>query len=180
MDWRILYIIGKLLKRRCLKWARMTHLDISNTSYGQKKGRESNWQFDSQPLKVGNQPNFLAFRWRETYHWKALNEGYNFALNLILIGGLQTKLWAPKSQKSQLWEFWDSHLEVSGQNAIWMWASWRGIDYNIRGKVVASPKSGLWWVLWVRIYPWWVLAPKVFKLCINQLVVWFVHIRVSD
>jgi len=27
MDWKF-YIIEKLLKRRCLKWARMTHLDI--------------------------------------------------------------------------------------------------------------------------------------------------------
>jgi len=25
---RVLYIIGKLLERKCLKWARMTHLDI--------------------------------------------------------------------------------------------------------------------------------------------------------
>jgi len=41
------YIIRKLLKHRCLKWARITHLDIWNTSYGQKKGRESNWQFNS-------------------------------------------------------------------------------------------------------------------------------------
>jgi hypothetical protein len=56
--WRILYIIGKILKLRCLKWARMTHLNISNTSYGQKKGRESNWQFDSRPLKVENCPDF--------------------------------------------------------------------------------------------------------------------------
>jgi hypothetical protein len=40
-SWRVLYIIGKLLKCRCLKWARMAHLDIWNTSYGQKKGRES-------------------------------------------------------------------------------------------------------------------------------------------
>jgi hypothetical protein len=30
------------------------------------------------------------------YRWKALDEGYNFALNLILIEGLHTKLWAPK------------------------------------------------------------------------------------
>jgi hypothetical protein len=37
-----IYIIGKLLKRRCLKWARIAHLDIWNTSYRQKKGRESN------------------------------------------------------------------------------------------------------------------------------------------
>jgi hypothetical protein len=54
LDWIVFYIIGKLLKRRCLKWAHMTHLDILNTSYGQKKGRESNWQFDSRPLKVWN------------------------------------------------------------------------------------------------------------------------------
>jgi len=74
----------------------MTHLDIWNTSYGQKKGRESNWQIDSQPLKVGNQPDFLAFRWHATYRWKALEEGYNFASDLISIRGLNNKLWGPK------------------------------------------------------------------------------------
>ncbi len=31
-----------------------------------------------------------------TYHWEALNQDYNFASDLILIGGLHTKLWAPK------------------------------------------------------------------------------------
>jgi hypothetical protein len=46
MAYGILYIIKKLLKRRCLKWARIAHLDIWNTSYGQKNGQESNWQFD--------------------------------------------------------------------------------------------------------------------------------------
>jgi hypothetical protein len=93
---RIFYTIGKLLKRRCIKWACITHLDICNISYGQKKGRESNWQFDSQPLKVRNRPDFLVCRWRATYHWKAVDEGYNFVLNLILIVGLHTKLWGPK------------------------------------------------------------------------------------
>ncbi len=29
-------------------------------------------------------------------HWKALDEGYNFDLELISIRGLHTKLWAPK------------------------------------------------------------------------------------
>jgi len=96
MAWQVLYIIGKILKIRCLKWARITHLDIWNTNYGQKKGRESNWQFDSQPLKVKNQPDFLTFRWRETYCWKALDEGYNFASDLISIEGLHTKLWGSK------------------------------------------------------------------------------------
>ncbi len=39
--------------------------------------------FDSWPLKVKNRPDFLVCRWRATYHWKALDEGYNFGSNLI-------------------------------------------------------------------------------------------------
>jgi hypothetical protein len=93
---RVLYTIGKLLNCRCLKWARITHLDIQNTSYGQKKGRESNWQFDYWPLKVGNHPDFLLCKWHVTYHWKALDKGYNFVLDLISIRGLHIKLWGPK------------------------------------------------------------------------------------
>jgi hypothetical protein len=96
LDWRSPYMIENLLERRCLKWARMTHLDTSNTSYGQKKGRESNCQFDFRPLKIGNHPNFLACRWRALYCWKALDNGYNFASNFIWIIGLHTKLWASK------------------------------------------------------------------------------------
>jgi hypothetical protein len=65
---KVLYIIDKILKRRCLKWARITHLDIWNTSYDQKKGQEWNYQFDSRPLKVRNQPEFLACRWRAKYY----------------------------------------------------------------------------------------------------------------
>ncbi len=84
------------MKRRYLKWACMIHLEIKNTSYGEKKGRESNLQFDSRPLKVGNRPDFLVCRWRATYHWKSLNKGYNFALDFILIEGVHAKLWGPK------------------------------------------------------------------------------------
>jgi hypothetical protein len=86
----------KLLERTCLKWACMIHLDIWNTSYGQKKRRKSNWQFDYRSLKVKNHPNFLACKWRATYRWKDLDEGYNFASDFISIGGLHVKLWAPK------------------------------------------------------------------------------------
>jgi len=60
--WGVLYIIGKLSKCRCRKWARMSHLDICSTSYGQKKGRESNYQFNSRPRKVENQPNPTPMR----------------------------------------------------------------------------------------------------------------------
>jgi hypothetical protein len=57
---RFLYFIWKLLKCKCLKWSRMIHLNISNINYDQKKGRESNWQFDSRPLKVRNRLDFLG------------------------------------------------------------------------------------------------------------------------
>ncbi len=49
-----------------------------------------------------------------------------------------------------------------------------------KGKVVASPKSGLWWVLWIQVCLWLVLKSKVFKLCINQLDVWFMQVHVND
>jgi len=92
----VLYIIGKLLERRCLKWARIAHLDIWNVSYGQKKGRESHCQFDSRPQKVGNRPDLLICRGRPTYRWKDLNESYNFALDRTSIEGFLTKLWGSK------------------------------------------------------------------------------------
>jgi hypothetical protein len=96
LDWINLYIIEKILKCKCLKWACITHLDIWNTSYGQKKGQESNWQFDFRPLKVKNWFNFLMCKWHATYHWEALDKGYNFGLDLIAIKGLHTKLWGSK------------------------------------------------------------------------------------
>jgi hypothetical protein len=158
--WSFPYIIGNLLECKCLKWARMTHLDTSNTSYGQKKGWESNWQFDSRPLKVENRPNFLTCKWRATYRLKALNKGYNFALNCTSIKGLQTSYGPPKSWESQLWKFRDSHLGVLGQNAIWVRVLWPNTEYTIMGKVVVSPKSRPWWVLWVWVCPWLVLTTK--------------------
>jgi len=94
--WSVLYIIGKLSKCRCWKWPRMNHLDIYNTSYGKKKGRESNWQFDSRPLKVGNRLNPGVCRWSATHRWKALKESYKFAVDLIPIGGLSKEFWTHK------------------------------------------------------------------------------------
>jgi hypothetical protein len=38
----------------------------------------------------------LRANWCSTNCWKALDEGYNFASNLISIGGLHAKLWASK------------------------------------------------------------------------------------
>jgi hypothetical protein len=56
-------------------------------SYGQKKGQESNWQFDSQPLKVKNRYDFDVCRISVIWHWKALEESYNLGSKIISIRG---------------------------------------------------------------------------------------------
>jgi hypothetical protein len=86
------------------------------------------------------------------------------------------KIMGPQSRKSPNFE----NLGVSGQNAIWMLVLWLAIKYIIRGKVMAFPKSGPWWVLWIRVYPWLILAPKRFQLCTNQLIIWFMQVHVND
>jgi hypothetical protein len=74
----------------------MSHLDICSPSYGQKKGRESNCQFDSRPLKVRNRPESDVCRRSATWSWKALKESYKIASDLIPIRGMSKKLWMPK------------------------------------------------------------------------------------
>jgi hypothetical protein len=141
----------------------MTHLDILNTSYGQKKGRESNCQFDYRPLKVKNRLDFLPCSWHSTYRWKDLDEGYNFAIELISIGGFHAKLCAPKVARVSI-------VGILGQNDIWVLVPWPGIEYTIRGKVMASLKSGPWWVLWVCVYPWLICAPKCSNYALTNLL----------
>jgi hypothetical protein len=144
---------------------------------GQKKGRESNCQFDSRPLKVENRPNFFLWRWCATYCWKALDKGYIFGLDLTSIKGLHTKLWVSKGARVPILGI--SQVGVPGQNDIWVLAPWLGTKNTIRGMVVASPKFGSWWVLWIYVCLWLVRAPKVLWLCTNQLV-WFVQVRENN
>jgi hypothetical protein len=96
LPWSVLYINEKLLKRRCPKWPCIVHLDICSSSYGQKKGRKSNCQFDSQPLKVGNRPLPNVFSRSATWRWKALNESNNFGLEIVPIQVWGEELWLSK------------------------------------------------------------------------------------
>jgi hypothetical protein len=75
-----------------VQMSKMAYMTICNTSYGKNKGRKSNMQFDSQPQKISNRPNPRVCMWRVTHHWKALDESYNFASNLISIRGLSVEL----------------------------------------------------------------------------------------
>ncbi len=98
------------VKRTYRKWPRIGHLNICSPSYGQKKGRESNWQFDSRPLKVGNRP--LSDLWIESAirRWKDLDEGYKFGSDLVAIRLRSRELWAPKV----LGQFRDNFGTISG------------------------------------------------------------------
>jgi hypothetical protein len=58
----------------------------------QKERRESNWQFDSRPQKVGIQPDPHLCKWSATHHWKGFEEKHNIVSDLILIGGLSAEL----------------------------------------------------------------------------------------
>jgi hypothetical protein len=94
--WGVLSVIGKVSKCRCPKWPLIGHLDIYSPSYGQKKGRESNWQFDSRPLKIGNRPVPDVRSRSATRRWKALFEGYKIASDLVAIRGRGEELWLSK------------------------------------------------------------------------------------
>jgi hypothetical protein len=166
----VLYIIGKLLKCRCVKWACIAHLDIWNTSYGQKKGRESNWQFDSRPLKVGNRPDSLACRRRVTYRWKALDEGYNFASDRVAIKALHKKLCALKIAGVPADAIpglslgspgTKNHLDVAPMERRIVYYKGEGGGFPQVRAVVSLVCPGC---------PWLVLAPKVVQLCTNHLV----------
>jgi hypothetical protein len=91
--WSVFGVVGKVLKRRYRKCPRIDDSDICRPSYGQKKGRESNWQFDSRPLKVRNRPlpdvRFGSATWR----WKDLDKGYNFGSDLVAIQVRSRELW---------------------------------------------------------------------------------------
>jgi hypothetical protein len=120
LPWSVLYTVGNFLKCRCWKWPRMSHLDIYSTSYGWKKCQESNWQFDSQPLKVGSQPDPSVYRWSATHRWKILEKSYKLASDFI-----ESEVWATSYELPKFWEskpgqFRDSSLGVPRKSAIWM------------------------------------------------------------
>ncbi len=117
-NWDVLGVNGKVLKRRYRKWPCIGHLDICSPSYGQKKGRELNWQFDSRPLKVGNRPLFDIRFECATWRWKDLDEGYKFGLDLVAIRLYNRELWPFKVPKVLSGQFRDSISRVPTKSAI--------------------------------------------------------------
>jgi len=123
-------------------------------------------------LKVRNRPKFLVFKWSVTYRWKALNEGYNFSLDLVPIGGLHAKLWRPKVARVLTLAIsglpsplgspgTKSHLDVGLVERHRVYYKGEGGGFpQVQGVVsLANPSR-----------PWLVLALKVLQLCTNHLV----------
>jgi len=161
--WGVLGVIEKVLKRRYRKWPRIGHLDICSPSYGQKKGWESIWQFDSRPLKVRNRPLPDLRIESATRSWKDLNEGYNFGLDLVAIRLCSRELWALKVPGLQLGQF-------RGNSGTPTWESWEKEPFgcSLRRVMQIILYGGRWWLppspghdeSCVLKCPWLVPTPK--------------------
>jgi hypothetical protein len=135
--WGVRDVVGKFLKHRYRKCPRIGNSDSCSPSYGQKKGRESNWQFDSRPLKVGNRPLSDVRFGSATWRWKDLDEGYNFASDLVTIQLCSRELWRFKVSGVPPGQIRDSISGVPRICAIWMPPPWRAAENTIGSKVVA-------------------------------------------
>jgi hypothetical protein len=173
--WGVLGVIGKVLKRRYRKWPRIGHLDICRPSYGQKKGRESNWQFDSRPQKVGNRP--LPDLWIESAigRWKDDDEGYKFGLDLVAIRLHSRELWAPKVPGLPPGQFRDNF-----RTATWESREKEPFGCSPRNVVQRILYGGRWWLppspgrgeSCGPKCPWLVPTPKGVSEC--ELTTWVV------
>jgi hypothetical protein len=125
----------------------MCHLDICSPSYGQKKGQESNWQFDSRPLKVGNRlvpdVHFKSATWVGKISSRATSLVQTSSRSEVRARSYEV----PKSWESKPGQFRDSTLGVPGKRAIRMPLPWANAENIIGSMVVAPPEPGLWCVL---------------------------------
>jgi hypothetical protein len=67
-----------------------------SATLGKSEDLESNWQFDSRPLKVGNRPLPDLRIESAIRRWKYLGEGYKFGSDLVAIRLCSRELWALK------------------------------------------------------------------------------------
>jgi hypothetical protein len=174
--WGVLGVIGKVLKRKYQKWPRIGHLDIYSPSYGQKKGRESNWQFDSRPLKVWNRPLPDVRIESATRSWKDLDKGYNFGLDLVTIRLCSRELWAPKVPRLHPGQFRDNF-----GTPTWESREKEPFGCSLRGALQRILYGGRWWLppspgrgeSCGPKCPWFVLTPKGVPKC-ELTTLWFV------
>jgi hypothetical protein len=179
LHWGVLGTVGKVLKCRCPKWFCMSHLDICITSYGQKKGRESNCQVKLAVWlpTTKSRESIWFWLWCVQVKCDTLLESSRRELQLWFrprpdpnLGWRVMSVQSPGSPNRD--SFGIPLWGVPRKKAIWMQVWRRTAETNIWRKVVASLESGLWWVKWIQGSPWLVLTPKGCKMSSNQLVGW--------
>jgi hypothetical protein len=116
----------------------MTHLDIYNTSYGKKKGRESNWQFDSRSQKVGNQPNPCACKWRATTLLESSQQELQLCFRPYPDQRSERGIIAPQSCES-------SNLSSFG-TLLWESRDKKPFGCEPHGEVQSILYGGRWWL----------------------------------
>jgi hypothetical protein len=125
---------------------------------------------DSQPLKIGNWPDFLVWKWRAIYHWKDFDKGDNFALDFISIRGLRAKLWAPKVAGVPTLAILGLPLGSPGTKCHLDVGLMERHKVYYKGEGGGFPQVRAVVNLVNLNCPWFILAPKVLQLCTNHLV----------
>jgi len=147
----VLYIIEKLLERRCLKWVALLIWTSKKKVMAKRRVGSQIGSLTPDHKKSGIDLIFVRADGVQHTVGKLSTRVKTLLENSSQLEVFTQNYRAPKSWESQPWRFRDSHLGVPRQKTIWMWALWKGAEYIIRGKVVASPKSGSWWVLCVHV-----------------------------
>jgi hypothetical protein len=125
---------------------------------------------DSRIFKKRFQGSNLIGLRLSLYQCKALDEGYNFALDLISIRGLHTKLWHPKVAGDPTLAIsrlplgslgTKSHLDVGPMGSHRIYYKGEGGSFPQVRVMVSLVSSNC---------PWFILTPKVLQLCTNHFV----------
>jgi hypothetical protein len=169
--WSVLGVIGKVLKRKYRKWPRIGHLDICSPSYGQKKGWESNWQFDSRP------PN-----WECDMSLKRSRQGlqvwFRPRCKQTLQSGVMNSQSPGTPPETISGQFQDSNLGIPGKSDIRAWVPRRVTEYTIGSKVVAYSQVRAVVCLVVQSARGLSPHPRVFQKC-ELTTLWFVLMQIQ-
>jgi hypothetical protein len=164
MAWRIPYINEKLLKRRYLKWL---HRPLGHLKH-------KLWPKEGSRVRLAVW--FSTIKSRESTRFPCVQMACNISLESsqrglqLFFRGLHAKLWCPKVARVPTLAIsglplgsprTKSHLDVGLVERCRIYYKGEGDGFPQVRAVVS---------LMCPCYPWLVLAPKVFQLCINHLV----------
>jgi hypothetical protein len=111
----VFYIIGNFLKRRCLKWAHITHLESEAQIMAKRRAGSQNGNLTPDHKKSGIDPICLAAGGVPHTIGKLLTRATTLLQTTLRSEVFLQSYGAPKSRESHLVRFRDSHLRVLGE-----------------------------------------------------------------